>query len=131
MTLSGNATFSLSPASSGPDASILIFQSRDNPRALTISGNGSLGLFGTLYAPDAQVMVSGNAQLNLSIVADESSASGNSVANAATSSELGRRVGYRPDQVHSAYGINNVFLDGTGQTIAIVDAYDNPSIYLR
>ncbi len=30
--------------------------------------------------------------------------------------------------MRTAYGINNVALDGTGQTIAIVDAYDDPSI---
>ena len=29
----------------------------------------------------------------------------------------------------SAYGINNLALDGTGQTIAIVDAYDDPDIF--
>ena len=34
---------------------------------------------------------------------------------------------YTPAQVRAAYGISNLSLDGTGQTIAIVDAYDNPS----
>ena len=36
---------------------------------------------------------------------------------------------YTPAQMRAAYGINNLSLDGTGQTIAIVDAYDNPAIY--
>ena len=36
---------------------------------------------------------------------------------------------YTPAQIRAAYGINNLALDGTGQTIAIVDAYDNPNIY--
>ena len=38
-------------------------------------------------------------------------------------------VAYSPSQIRSAYGINDLSLDGTGQTIAIVDAYDNPAIY--
>ena len=38
----------------------------------------------------------------------------------------------RPDQIRAAYGIDNIKFgsvtgDGTGQTIAIVDAYDDPS----
>ncbi len=41
-------------------------------------------------------------------------------------------VGYTPDQIRTAYGINNIAFgsitgDGTGQTIAIVDAYDDPA----
>ena len=41
-------------------------------------------------------------------------------------------VGYTPAQIRTAYGINNVIFgtvtgDGTGQTIAIVDAYDDPA----
>ncbi len=35
---------------------------------------------------------------------------------------------YGPAQIRKAYGIDNVQLDGTGQTIAIVDANDNPYI---
>ncbi len=38
-------------------------------------------------------------------------------------------LAYTPSQIRSAYGINNLSLDGTGQTIAIVDAYDNPAIF--
>ncbi len=41
-------------------------------------------------------------------------------------------VGFTPDQVRTAYGINNISFggttgDGTGQTIAIVDAYNDPN----
>ncbi len=41
-------------------------------------------------------------------------------------------VGYTPAQIRAAYGIDNVVFgsitgDGTGQTIAIVDAYDDPA----
>jgi subtilase family serine protease len=35
---------------------------------------------------------------------------------------------YTPSQVRHAYGFDQVGLDGTGQTIAIIDAYDDPNI---
>ncbi len=35
---------------------------------------------------------------------------------------------YTPAQIRAAYGISSLSEDGTGQTIAIVDAYDDPSI---
>jgi Prealbumin-like fold domain len=37
-------------------------------------------------------------------------------------------VAFTPAQIRDAYGINDLSFDGTGQTIAIVDAYDNPDI---
>jgi hypothetical protein len=36
--------------------------------------------------------------------------------------------GYWPSQVRHAYGFDNIAADGTGQTIAIVDAYSNPNV---
>ena len=41
-------------------------------------------------------------------------------------------VGYEPQQIQTAYGVNQIKFggitgDGTGQTIAIVDAYDDPA----
>ncbi len=41
--------------------------------------------------------------------------------------------GYTPDQIRAAYGINTISFgsqigDGSGQTIAIVDAFDNPDL---
>ena len=35
---------------------------------------------------------------------------------------------FDPAQIRHAYGVDQLSLDGTGQTIAIVDAYDDPSI---
>ena len=35
---------------------------------------------------------------------------------------------YSPAQIRTAYGFNRLPYDGTGQTIAIVDAYDDPKI---
>src|SRR5262245_19402646 len=37
-------------------------------------------------------------------------------------------VGVTPDQVRHAYGFDAIANQGAGQTIAIVDAYDNPSV---
>src|SRR4051812_30293340 len=44
----------------------------------------------------------------------------------------GSPQGTSPSQIRKAYGVDNIFFgaitgDGTGQTIAIVDAYDDPS----
>ncbi len=130
VTLSGNGTYSLSPPSTGTYAGIVIFQARGNTKALTMSGNSS-GMTGTIYAPAAQLVESANAQLNASIDVDTLSISGNGVANTVTLSSPSGTVAYTPAQIRSAYGINTLGagLDGTGQTIAIVDAYDDPSIF--
>lgn len=69
ITLSGNGSYNLTPPRSGTYAGIVIFQSRDNSDALTISGNAS-GMTGLIYAPTAQIAESGTAQLNAAIIAD-------------------------------------------------------------
>ncbi len=133
VTLSGNGAISLTAPSTGPYAGILIFQDRANPKALTFSGNAMQGITGTIYAPAAQLAESGNAQIGstsnpVSIIVDTLTISGNSVANTVTLSSPTGTVAYSPAQIRAAYGISNLALDGTGQTIAIVDAYDDPSI---
>ncbi len=84
------------------------------------------GLAGTVYAPMAQLVLSGNANLKDTLVVDTLSISGNAIAQLVAAS--GGTV-YTPAQIRTAYGINDLSLDGTGQTIAIVDAYDDPQIY--
>ena len=66
ISLSGNGSYHLTPPTTGTYAGIVIFQARDNSKALTVSGNAS-GMTGTIYAPAAQLSESGNAQLNASI----------------------------------------------------------------
>ena len=68
-------------------------------------------------------------QLNAAMIVDTLTISGNGVANTVTLSSPTGTVAYTPAQIRAAYGINTLSLDGTGQTIAIVDAYDDPSIY--
>jgi hypothetical protein len=135
IALSGNGSYSLTPPNSGTYAGVVIFQPRDNTRALTISGNASV-ITGTIFAPAAALSESGNAQLNASIDVDMLSISGNGVANTVALSTPTGTVAYTPAQIRSAYGINALGAclptppsDGSGQTIAIVDAYDDPSIF--
>jgi hypothetical protein len=76
ITLSGTGSINLTAPTTGPYAGIVIFQPSANTRALSLSGNVT-GLAGTLYAPSAQVVLSGNAQLNAALVVDRLSLSGN------------------------------------------------------
>ena len=128
ISLSGNGSYHLTPPTTGTYAGIVIFQARDNSKAMTVSGNAS-GMTGTIYAPAAQLSESGNAQLNAALIVDTLTISGNGVANIVTLSSPTGTVAYTPAQIRAAYGISSLSLDGTGQTIAIVDAYDDPEIY--
>jgi hypothetical protein len=133
--LSGNGTVSLTPPTIAPYKGIIVFQARDNSRALTFSGNAMQGISGVIYAKKAQIVASGNGQIGpakdaVSIVADTVTLSGNAIAQSVNLTAPSGTVAYSPAQIRTAYGINNVALDGKGQTIAIVAAYDNPSIYL-
>jgi hypothetical protein len=128
ISLSGNGTFNLTAPATGIYAGIVILQPRANTQAMNISGNAVAGLTGTVYAPAAQLQLSGNGTLNDSLIVDMANLSGNVVANALSDNVPGTVV-YTPAQIRTAYGINQLSLDGTGQTIAIVAAYDDPSIY--
>ncbi len=81
---------------------------------------------GVIYAPTAALSISGNGQFKGSLDVNTVNISGNTILNAVTSD--GSTV-YTPAQIRTAYGLNDLSLDGTGQTIAIVDAYDDPAIY--
>ncbi len=72
---------------------------------------------------------SGNAHLNASIDVDTLSMSGNGISNTLALSSPAGTVAYSPAQIRSAYGISSLAYNGTGQTIAIVGAYDDPSIF--
>jgi ELWxxDGT repeat protein len=93
ITLSGKGTVSLTAAGSGPYAGIVIFQSRDNPRALSLSGQAALGLNGGLvYAPDALLSLSGNAQVQGPLVVNRLQLSGN-VSSSMTADGAGGNTG--------------------------------------
>jgi hypothetical protein len=77
ITLSGNGTFSLSAETTGTYAGLLIFQSRQNTRALSFSGNAMAGMTGTIYAANALLSMSGNAALQNPLVVGTLNLSGN------------------------------------------------------
>ena len=78
ITLSGNGSVNLTAPTTGRYAGIVIFQSRDNPRAISLSGNAAVGLHGgVIYAPNALFALSGNAQLEGPLVVDQLQLSGN------------------------------------------------------
>ena len=132
INLSGNGAIKLTGLSTGIYAGIMIAQDANDTQALNISGNAS-GMSGLIYAPKAQVVLSGNAQLNATLDVGTLTISGNGIENGLSSPS--GNIAFTPDQVRTAYGINALGaggaagLDGTGQTIAIVDAYNNPSIF--
>ncbi|QEH34974.1 putative outer membrane protein pmp20 precursor [Aquisphaera giovannonii] len=80
ISLGGNATFNLSPASSGIYAGIVLFQPSDNTKAMSVTTNAS-GIAGTIYAPAVTLSESGNAALNASLIVKRLSLSGNGAAN--------------------------------------------------
>ncbi len=128
ISLSGNGTYSLTPPTSGTYTGIVILQPKDNTKALSLSGNAS-GMTGAVCAPAAQLTESGNAQLNASLVVDLLTISGNGITNGLILQSQQGTVAFSPAQIRSAYGLSDVALDGSGQTIAIVDAYDDPDIF--
>ena len=140
ITLSGSGSVSLTPPSSGTYAGILIFQGRDNTKALTFSGAAMQGITGMIYAPAAQLIESGSAQVGstshpISMVVDTLTLSGAAIANGLTLVAVvgNGRLHPGPDprclrHEHVGPGLPAP-LDGTGQTIAIVDAYDDPAIF--
>jgi hypothetical protein len=77
ITFSGNGTFSLSAATTGTYAGLLIFQSRQNTRALSFSGNAMAGMAGTIYAANALLSMSGNSSLQNPLVVGMLNLSGN------------------------------------------------------
>ncbi|OYV95993.1 MAG: hypothetical protein B7Z73_01560, partial [Planctomycetia bacterium 21-64-5] len=129
VNLSGGGKISLSPETTGAYAGILVFQSRDNAQPLTLSGNGVAGMSGAVYAPGAAATISGNASLDLPLIVGKLTLSGNAVFNDVAAQPSATSTVYTPAQIRAAYGLNGVTFDGAGQTIAIVDAYDDPAIF--
>jgi 6-phosphogluconolactonase (cycloisomerase 2 family) len=77
-----NANISLSPPAAGqPYAGLLLFQACDNTKAITLSDNASLGSSGTIYAPNAGLVLSSNAKLHDSIVVSTLNVSGNGISS--------------------------------------------------
>ncbi len=80
ISLSGNGSTSLSPASTGSYAGIMLIQPAANTQTLSFSGNSMAGVTGAIYAPAAQLSESGNAQLSVTLDVDTLTLSGNASA---------------------------------------------------
>ena len=127
--LTSNST--LSAPTSGTYAGVLLFQDRSNTKTVEIMNGKSIAsptmnLTGTVYASTAPLVI-GNVQVAVGLVASTLTLGGTAVEQLLADSGSG--TVYSPAQIATAYGINSLALDGTGQTIAIVDAYDDPAIY--
>jgi hypothetical protein len=86
--LSGNGAFSLTAPTLGTYQGILLFESRDNTRAISFSGNGGVGIApgSTIYASSALLALGGNASLQaqVSLVVDRYQISGNGSSSLTT-----------------------------------------------
>jgi parallel beta-helix repeat protein len=80
VTLSGSGTIQLSPPTTGPYTGVVLFQARDNTRALALSGNGVLGVTGSIYAVVGTVTLSGNVDLQSALVVNQMTVSGNATS---------------------------------------------------
>jgi len=81
ITLTGQGTISLTPASTGPYAGIAIFQSRDNTRAASLNAGAVQALAGSIfYAAAATVSASGSAHVVNTFVVDRLQMTGGSIS---------------------------------------------------
>jgi hypothetical protein len=80
LTFNTSGTINLSPPTTGTYTGMVIFQARDNTRALSISGTGSMTLSGTIYAPVALLSLGTGATLQDAIVVGTMSMTGNSTS---------------------------------------------------
>jgi prepilin-type N-terminal cleavage/methylation domain-containing protein len=76
-SVSGQATVDLSAPASGTYQGVVLFEARDNPATMTVSGQGITNYNGAIYAPDATVDVSGNGGTIADVVAECGAISGN------------------------------------------------------
>jgi hypothetical protein len=128
IALTTTGTVNLSAPTTGAYAGILFFQSRTNPTAISITDTATTTLSGIIYTSDSLVSISGSGQITDALVVNRLQLSGSVVANTLPTELADGAVAYAPSQIRAAYGINSVSEDGTGQTIAIVDAYNDPDI---
>jgi len=68
ITLSGAGTFNVTAASSGAYAGVVIYQARNNTRALSIGNSAMAGIRGIVYAPYALLTLSGSSTTKASLV---------------------------------------------------------------
>jgi len=119
ITFSGNGSFSVSPATTGPYAGIIIYQARNNTRAIEIGGNAIGNISGTIYAPNALLSLKGDASLGGSAIVGTSNLGG---STALTKTAAGS------DGSGDIAGISNTLVAGdlfaagaTNRTVTVAD----------
>ncbi len=86
--ISGNGTFDLTPLDDGPYRGLLVAQAESNTKTIKLSGNARLsGVNGTIYAPSAQVSISGNGEIVAGIIADKIRIDGNGASSLLSNTE--------------------------------------------
>jgi hypothetical protein len=62
INITGNSSgsVSLSPLTDGPYSGLTFFQARNAPEDVQIAGNGTFNIYGTIYAADALLKITGN-----------------------------------------------------------------------
>lgn len=134
---SGDGRINLTAPATGPYAGILIFQARDDTEGLRLASGVLSGMSGTIYAAAAQLGLTGNASLNVPVVVNTLTLSGNAVLGIATSQpdnddddDHGDEDGEAPatdgSERSSRVAANAAVLDSAGLTpnqIYALDAY--------
>jgi hypothetical protein len=77
ISLGSSGSITLSAATTGTYAGILIFQSRDNTTALSLNASSAVGINGIVYAPAALLSLTGSAQLKSPALVDQLTLNGN------------------------------------------------------
>jgi hypothetical protein len=99
--------------------------------SLGLGKNTSYSVLSLLKATD-QLAAQGTSQLTGNLSGINTIFNGinttGDIINSVTPTQLSGTVAFSPAQIRTAYGISGLSEDGTGQTIAIVDAYSDPSI---
>ena len=136
-TLGGNSTaqnfgFIVNAVGGGPAT----FNVGSNGAAFGAGNNASVSVLSALHALDTNFSrSSGTFYNNNQVLTTDANNVLNGInttgdiTNTLSLTAAGGISAYTPAQIRAAYGISNLSWDGTGQTIAIVDAFDDPNIY--
>jgi hypothetical protein len=84
ISLTGQGNVSLTPMTSGPYQGITFYQDRSDSNTDVLHGNGNLSIYGTIYAPAANVTATGNGTTDVfgsQIIANSMTMKGNGNVN--------------------------------------------------
>jgi hypothetical protein len=94
----GQGSVTLSPPTTGTYAGLTLFQSRTGPQpVVSITGNGSFDMTGTLYAPSAKALIAGNGDVSLTsqLIVDNLDIGGNGNTNITYNGQTARTPSIR------------------------------------